>query len=55
MFTKSALDFWIEEAISPGILTICKSLDRSLGGSGVQIGAITEFYGCPGSGKTQLW
>jgi len=33
--------------------TGCKNLDHLLGG-GIQLGKITEFYGAPRSGKTQL-
>ncbi|MFZ0222396.1 MAG: ATPase domain-containing protein, partial [Candidatus Nitrosopolaris sp.] len=33
--------------------TGCKSLDNLLGG-GIEAGVITQVYGPPGSGKTQL-
>jgi RecA/RadA recombinase len=33
--------------------TGCKNLDDLLGG-GIETGVITQFYGAPGSGKTQL-
>jgi RecA/RadA recombinase len=29
-------------------------LDDLLGGGGIESGALTQFYGAPGSGKTQL-
>ena len=35
------------------IITFCRSLDGILGG-GIPIGQITEIYGQPGVGKTQL-
>ena len=31
-----------------------KNLDNLLGGGGIETGAITQFYGAPGNGKTQL-
>ena len=31
-----------------------KNLDALLGGGGIETGAITQFYGPPGSGKTQV-
>ena len=36
------------------IKTGSAELDRLLGGKGVETGAITEFYGHSGSGKTQI-
>jgi DNA repair protein RadA len=38
------------EAISTG----SNNLDSILGGRGIEIGAVTQFYGQPASGKTQL-
>jgi len=35
------------------IITFCRSVDKLMGG-GVPLGAITEFVGAPGVGKTQL-
>ena len=37
-----------------GIVTFCQTLDKLLGG-GIQLGQITELFGVPGIGKTQLW
>lgn len=54
MFEKSAYDLWKIERMTKPIITLCKEFDNAIGG-GVHIGAITEFVGGPGTGKTQLW
>lgn len=50
---KSALDKIVEDQL-PSIVTLCKSLDKALG-NGLPMGTVTEFYGSPGSGKSQIW
>jgi hypothetical protein len=35
------------------IITFCRGVDKLMGG-GVPLGALTEFVGAPGVGKTQL-
>uniref|UniRef100_A0A2Z5TRT6 DNA repair protein RAD51 homolog 3 n=1 Tax=Reticulitermes speratus TaxID=60591 RepID=A0A2Z5TRT6_9NEOP len=51
--TKSALDIWHDECLSPHIVTFNKSVDDMLDG-GIAVGEITELCGAPGSGKTQI-
>eukprot|EP00727_Mastigamoeba_balamuthi_P009058 m51a1_g4775 hypothetical protein (280) ;mRNA; r:28828-30041 len=41
------------EETKPCVITMCADLDRALGG-GVRVGEMTQFYGVPGIGKTQL-
>jgi DNA repair protein RadA len=36
------------------LTTGSRNLDNLFGGGGIETGAITQFYGAPGSGKTQL-
>lgn len=54
MFEQSALDIWSIECRAGSIRSLCKSLDTALG-NGFPLGKITEMYGRPGSGKTQIW
>ncbi|KAF8059446.1 RAD51C [Scenedesmus sp. PABB004] len=38
----------------PGVSTGCAALDALLGGAGVACGTVTELFGVPGVGKTQM-
>ncbi|XP_012280280.1 DNA repair protein RAD51 homolog 3 isoform X2 [Orussus abietinus] len=51
--THSALDVWQKEMEVGSISTCCKILDDTFDG-GLQRGSITELFGAPGSGKTQI-
>ncbi len=39
---------------SERLTTGSKNLDDLFGGGGIETGAVTQLYGAPGSGKTQL-
>lgn len=52
--TKTAIDLCEDETICNNIVTFSSALDELLGG-GVPLKMITEFYGLPGTGKTQMW
>lgn len=54
MFAKNAYDVWKEERDAGFIVTLCKEFDDALGG-GIRVGAITEFIGGAGAGKTEIW
>ncbi|RUS78701.1 hypothetical protein EGW08_013522, partial [Elysia chlorotica] len=50
---KSALDLHLENQNNEHIVTFCETLDSMLDG-GIPLGAVTEFCGAPGTGKTQF-
>jgi RAD51-like protein 2 len=49
----SALDLYRKTKQKRYLITLCEELDVALGG-GVSTGQLTEFFGCPGIGKTQF-
>ena len=51
VFSTSATELQIQNIVR--VPTGCKSLDNLLNG-GIEAGVITQIYGPPGSGKTQL-
>jgi len=53
LVSKNAFDLLQQEQSSGSIVTFCEQLDDMLGG-GVSVGKITEFWGAPGIGKTQI-
>jgi RecA/RadA recombinase len=50
---QTALAVLLQQQQIPGISLSASSLDSMLQG-GVKLGTVTEFYGVPGVGKTQL-
>ncbi|KAF4522238.1 hypothetical protein B566_EDAN009082 [Ephemera danica] len=50
---QSALELWKDEVSKRPIITFCSQLDTLLGG-GIELEAITDFCGAPGTGKTQI-
>lgn len=56
-FTTAAVELRKQQELSiteKGITTGPTGFDSLFGGNGIEIGAITQFYGESGSGKTQL-
>jgi len=51
--SNNALNLFQKEQENGHIVTFCQELDKLLGG-GVALGKITEFFGVPGIGKTQI-
>ncbi|GMH42879.1 hypothetical protein BSKO_10798 [Bryopsis sp. KO-2023] len=50
---KTAMQLWEEEKAAPRIITFCQAVDKILGG-GIATREVTEIYGPPGVGKTQI-
>jgi RecA/RadA recombinase len=50
---QSALALYKKSKTKRPLMTLCEDLDAALGG-GIPTGSLTEFYGVPGVGKTQI-
>jgi RAD51-like protein 2 len=50
---STAYSLFQQDLHTKSIFTCCEAMDKMLGG-GIKIGQMTEFYGMPGIGKTQL-